>query len=802
MAPIEPQSQTCQTADVAIVGGGASALAILLHLIEKGQEGNLFSKIVVFEKSALAGPGLAYSSSCQGTILNMHTDTMGLYQAKPKHFTQWRSTLTGGDFPSREEYGQYLQATWSQAIQQARQIGLGIDVINEEVHDIERLDDGRFELKVESGNRLVTQSAVLALGNFTATINSQLIGLRGFYPSPWPLSKLKMIPSDAPVLIVGSRLSAIDAATFLNENGHRGTITLMSRSGCLPKVQGPNEPYSRRYVLHDLAAQVESDPNDALLQIMRALMVELSRATDGDWSWLIDDLSPLKQLEHDINAAQTGQVQWQSVLRGTAPVIERYWASISPASQDLFMKEFYSMWMRFRHAMPVQNAKKILHMMQSSQLRVVRGSLVQWEGGRFRADTSDGIIEVDHVVEATGQECGLDHISAPLIQSALKKNLFKAQRHGGIAVDLDTLSAAPGLYAIGSLTRGTHFYVSAIDRIAAHAARISCALTKQPVPRSLHVAIFCGSDLFSQLMVSKLVPQILADGHVPFIYLPKHRAKATASPFELRELAFFERELLQQYVRPYFQDKPVSTGAAHQTVDQIRKMYGILVEDVPNINNLSFIDSLAKHHISIGLSIRCYQRFKTDIIQYFSQPRRLLNLHPGTLPAYRGVMTTVRAMKNRETHFGYSLHDIDENWDAGDVIEIRKHPIDYSKSMLGYMADVYGIGVQMARDAVDKISRGQQLSKTPQDTETSAYYTFPTPEELQDIRDSGIRLVDADQLIRIIVEAYAPPGELEKFREYVQAAVQEWYSQNAFKPDVEAPTQTLDSSVYRPSVKC
>lgn len=119
-----------------------------------------------------------------------------------------------------------------------------------------------------------------------------------------------------------------------------------------------------------------------------------------------------------------------------------------------------------------------------------------------------------------------------------------------------------------------------------------------------------------------------------------------------------------------------------------------------------------------------------------------------------------------------------EDWDSGDVIEIRKHPIDYSKSMLAYKGDVYGIGVHMARDAVDKIAQGRQMPKTPQDAKTSGYYTVPTAEELRDIRDSGIRLVDADQIISIVVESFASPCEQVKFREYIQLAVQDWYNRN------------------------
>ncbi|KAJ5664886.1 FAD-NAD(P)-binding-domain-containing protein [Penicillium maclennaniae] len=756
-----PASSSLPSPNVVVVGGGASGLAVLLQLIERAKSENQAGRVVVLEKSKILGPGLAYSNACAGTILNMHTDTMGLYFDQPRHFSQWRTSLKEGDFPLRQNYGEYLQATWAQAMSSAQQAGLMVSIIHEEAKEIDRSNDGVFHLTLENGTRLLSQAIILALGNFSSVSNSHLINLPGFFATPWPLSQLNSIAPDSPVIIVGSRLSAVDAATYLLDNGHRGTITLMSRSGRLPKVQGDQITYPRRYALYDLAKQTESDPHDSLLQVMNGLMEELSKATSGDWSWVLDDPSPEKQIRQDIKAALTNQVQWQAVLRGTAPVIKRYWNCLSPRSQRLFMEKYHSIWMRFRHAMPVQNAQKILRMLESCQLQVVQGDSVNWDG-KFQTQTSASVIEAPYVIEATGQECSLDRIQSPLIQSALKNALITAHPSGGIAVDFEDLSASPGLYAIGSLTCGTHFYVSAIDRIAAHAARISDSLTQNPCAQSLHVAIFCGSDLFSHLMLSKLVPQLLAAGHVPFVYLPTHKARRSATSFDLQELAFFERELLQQYILPYFKDE-FFEGATHKTVDQIRNTYGVLVEEVPNVNKMSFIKTLVRHHISVGLSVRCYQRFKSDIIRYFSKPRRLLNLHPGTLPAYRGVMTTVRAMKNKETNFGYSLHNIDENWDSGDVIEIREHPIDYSKSMLAFMGDVYPMGVAVAMKAFDKIARGKELAKKPQKAEASGYYTFPTKEELQDIRQSGIRLVDAESIVNIIVESFAPPRNRKSF---------------------------------------
>lgn len=43
-----------------------------------------------------------------------------------------------------------------------------------------------------------------------------------------------------------------------------------------------------------------------------------------------------------------------------------------------------------------------------------------------------------------------------------------------------------------------------------------------------------------------------------------------------------------------------------------------------------------------------------------------------------------------DEEFGYSLHHIDEDFDGGAVIDVRKSVIDYKKTVLGNMEGVYG----------------------------------------------------------------------------------------------------------------
>lgn len=180
-----------------------------------------------------------------------------------------------------------------------------------------------------------------------------------------------------------------------------------------------------------------------------------------------------------------------------------------------------------------------------------------------------------------------------------------------------------------------------------------------------------------------------------------------ATFFDLRELRFFERQPLHAQIIPFLGSSP-SDGAEYLIVDQMMAHYGIPVQRVKSVNDPSFLDILNKNHIDADFSLRGYQRFGKDIFGHFAAPRALLNLHPGTLPSYRGVMTAIRAMVHKEPRLGYSLYHVSSSYDSGPVLDIRTAPIDNGKSMLHYVNDVYPIGVEMVVDAVET-SQGTEI---------------------------------------------------------------------------------------------
>jgi uncharacterized NAD(P)/FAD-binding protein YdhS/folate-dependent phosphoribosylglycinamide formyltransferase PurN len=764
--------------DLVIVGGGACGVAVAIQIIARVKKGKPVRSISLVEKNKSFGPGLAYSEACSGTILNMKADTMGLYPNKPEHYSQWMKAhipgLKQNLFPPREQYGQYLAFLVQSIAEEAERLGVVFRAVKGEALDLVRV--GRFlELALDDGTKLRARDVVLALGNFPAAIHKELSGTHGYIRSPWPNNRLKEIPPDVSVCIFGSRLTAIDTGIFLAENGHRGPITFISRSGRLPKVQGATSPFDRRYALNCLARDVEGSPNRAFFKVMQGIQEEIDRTNAIDWCKVKTVYEPLAELRSDITKAESGAIPWQAVINATAPLVERYWSCFSSRDKETFLRDHSSSWVTYRHAMPLENARKILALMEQGQLRVVRGGRVRSTSSEFMVISEGAEIRSRFLIEAIGQEYDPYQIDSPLLQRLLSSELVKSHPAGGISVDFSTLAATKGIYVIGSMTRGVHFYTSAIDRNAAHAERIADDLTGEPIRRPLHIAFFVGSDLFSHLMLSKLVSQLIAFGHTPFVFLPSDRVNKKPKAFDLRELSFFERQLLQEHVIPFCGSSP-RQGAAFLTVEQMRYHHGILVKNVDNVNEPSFLELLRSHHIDVGISLRCYQRFKKDILQYFSSPRVLLNLHPGVLPSYRGVITAIRAMMNGEREFGYSLHHVNEDYDSGDILDIRTHPIDYKKSMLQSMEDVHQIGIDMVMDAMDRVARGKPLPAFRQDAAKGRYHTFPSEEELENCRRSGIRLVDSSPISDLIIRSFASPDDEDALREIIEKATREWYN--------------------------
>ena len=276
--------------------------------------------------------------------------------------------------------------------------------------------------------------------------------------------------------------------------------------------------------------------------------------------------------------------------------------------------------------------------------------------------------------------------------------------------------------------------------------------------RSLHIALFLGTDVSSHLLTNKLCHALIRQGHKISLFFPKHKPSAKAALAPLRELAFFEREILNNYIYPHLYSEPLDPHAPHHCPQHLAQMVGAVLEYPDDINAPSFIQSLHARKINLGISIRCYQKFGQEIIEYFtdeSGDSYLWNLHPGVLPQYRGVMTCIRAMANGDSIHSYTLHAIDLNWDAGSVISMNPVQLDRSLPMLTNMFNLYPSGIELVCDAVQRVAKGERILSSPQNPEKARYYSFPNEHDFVQYQQQELRLVAPDQTLKRYLDAFA-----------------------------------------------
>lgn len=81
-------------------------------------------------------------------------------------------------------------------------------------------------------------------------------------------------------------------------------------------------------------------------------------------------------------------------------------------------------------------------------------------------------------------------------------------------------------------------------------------------------------------------------------------------------------------------------------------------------------DNSPLNEFELGVSY-CYPRKITEPL--LSTPKKgFVNFHPGPLPKYKGPNEYEDAIKNREIHWGVTVHFMDENYDAGPVIQVKR----------------------------------------------------------------------------------------------------------------------------------
>ncbi|KAL7619940.1 hypothetical protein AAE478_010487 [Parahypoxylon ruwenzoriense] len=768
--------QRIEMNDVLIIGVGAAGLAVALSILKKARDGWPIDSLVMVDKSEEPGVGFAYSIAADGTTLNRLDEAMSLIYGQPYHFLNWAEKGRGAGedrdgYTEREKYGNYLK----EMVQEVTRIAWGLKVdfrlVRKEAVDLERHGDEdttHHRVILEDGCSLYAKKVVLALGNFPAVKEGQLIHTPGYFPSPWPTKKFKGIPQNATIGIVGTSASAIDVVTILYQQEHRGKIYMMSRSGRLPRVEGASRPFLEANILHTLVRGLEAgemsledtldNVRDTILRYEDADIHFTDTATpetghtDRVYGILIGDLAQI---------AREG-FQPRHILEALRPIAQRIW-HFAKLVEGVPLLEDHLAWKLIRQeTMSVNHALVLESLISRGQLKVLRDDGVELNGDRNFMMGRNNKVCVDYLVEATGLEhdIGIIASKSTILRRMIRKGLVEPDHLGGVEVRFPDLRAGPNIYAIGSLTKGAHHFVQNVSRIACHASRISDGLVGLPPSQPIQIGLFVNRDLFSLVIMMKLVPELLLMGHMPFVFLLDLPDDSLYLPDDERGYYYFESVIVPQVIIPDYKSHGGLPEVALM-MTFVENEYGVRVEETGDINDPNLLRNMRNNHIDIGIIIGSGTEPQGEIRDVCP----LYQLKPGLGPLYLGIRQVINQGGKR---FGYSLESWSTKTGEDRLISMKDRSIARAPCACSAMLDTCKLGVELLVETVSKFSRGLPLFSASRD--------FNTPADKITEADCGgsSKLVDLPSVLERILAHFATPENRGRLLEAIQSEFRYW----------------------------
>ncbi|UXH77467.1 FAD/NAD(P)-binding protein [Roseateles amylovorans] len=514
---------------VALVGGGSIATSVLAQLARR-IESLPALHLLQFEPATRLGVGQPYAPDLEAVLLNTPAAALSVLPQEPAHFTRWLQARADSDPAQarwltgpvpRSVYGDYLADTYRQAVATlaARQIPLSL--IGEAVVDLVPTDFGATVLHTARGLRFTADEVVLCSGNLASSQYRDLVGQRGYLPSPYPCREMVKALAEADhVGIAGTSLSALDAIVSLHDSGFRGQITAFSRRGHLPSVRSDvSSPVTLRWFTREGIDALRCDAHGhvALDDLVHLLRLDIEARTGEPFDLtqaLAHGATPAEYLAGEIEIARRGERHWQSVLYQTNEVIDHAWHRLSLADRRRFVAHHRHLFLVRRIAVPLVNAEKVLSMLRSGQL-AVRGDVVAVTARREGFDINFGARDdahhsahrltpppastchVDHLVNATGMCVDVTRSDDPLIRQLVARGLMTPCEFGGVRQQFEDLRLIgrhrdgegagdahsqraplaaqrwePVVSLLGSLSVGTCFWTNAMSVNARLADRV------------------------------------------------------------------------------------------------------------------------------------------------------------------------------------------------------------------------------------------------------------------------------------------------------------------------------------------
>ncbi|RWA63367.1 FAD/NAD(P)-binding protein [Mesorhizobium sp.] len=434
---------------IIIVGGGASGVVLAAHLLKSA---NPDLRVTLIEKRPHFGQGIAYSTLLSAHVLNVRASLMSAYADDPGNFARWvlerglAKPDQGPFYAPRSLYARYLKELLDELEERERETGR-LRLIREQTLSISPTPSG-VEVVLANGTSVVGHLAALATGHDEQPGAFQGRAIRMGSDADTALDP------EAPVLVLGTGLSMVDAFLSLEQRGHRGAIIAVSRRGLLPSPHRKGNP-----IKLDIADIPLGTELSYFVGWFRNLIRENQKA-GGDWRDVVDGLRPFNQ---------------------------KIWQNWPSSAKRRFVEHTKAWWDIHRHRMAPQVYERVTEAVRSGRIRLVAGRVVDIQPNdgfavkiQQRGTQALETLEVARIYDCMGIARDISKTSNGVVRSLVERGLARPDplRLGLEVTARCELIAADGtvsskILAVGPLTRGTFFEIDAIPDIRVQCARLS-----------------------------------------------------------------------------------------------------------------------------------------------------------------------------------------------------------------------------------------------------------------------------------------------------------------------------------------
>lgn len=426
--------------DIVIIGGGCSGILVVCQLLIKATKP---TQIVLFEKHAHLGEGVAYSTTCKWHILNVPNQRMSAFAQHKDHFINW---LKANSYPHeplgfspRQLYAAYLRDCLKEALQIGAKVGATLKILHDTVVEVLPVVNSGWSLLSKNATSYKAKSVVLALGIFQRA------------------HKQHTITTASTVAIIGSGLSMADAILKLKLDKHRGAITVFARNGSLP-------------LAHDLSSY----------SMLPAI----------EWPVVMSLSQTYKQFKNKLREyCSDSDYPWQALIDSLRPYTQQLWQHWDLHDKQQFLRHLRSRWDLHRHRVAPQIAAELQTLLQQGFFKLKHAAVANLQstddGFLSYCDLPSQVIRAQHfdsIIDCAGLISDYTKTNSELLQRLFRQEIITpGPLNRGLQAGANG-KLANGLYTLGFALHGMLWESIAVPELRVQAEEIANALNLEIKP--------------------------------------------------------------------------------------------------------------------------------------------------------------------------------------------------------------------------------------------------------------------------------------------------------------------------------